>query len=36
MGEDYGPSRENNSALADQNVGGDDSTNADNSALTVT
>ena len=31
-GEDYGPSREINSALADENVGGDDSANADNSA----
>ena len=35
-GEDYGPSREINNALADEIVGGDDSANADNSALTVT
>jgi hypothetical protein len=34
-GGDCGPSRENNSALADQNVGGDDSANANNSALTT-
>ena len=35
-GGDYGPPRENNSALADQNVGGDDSANADNISLAVT